>query len=65
MELTRRQFMKINSTAAAWLGLGGSFEDIRGISPDSSHKKPNILLIVADDMGFSDLGCYGVYSFYL
>jgi len=23
------------------------------------HKKPNILLIMADDMGFSDLGCYG------
>ena len=22
-------------------------------------KKPNILLIVADDMGYSDLGCYG------
>jgi len=59
MELTRRQFMKINGTAATWLGLGGSFEDIQGISPDSIQKKPNILLIVADDMGFSDLGCYG------
>ena len=22
-------------------------------------RKPNILLIMADDMGFSDLGCYG------
>jgi arylsulfatase A-like enzyme len=59
MELTRRQFMKINGTAAAWLGLGGGFEDRGGISPDSSRKKPNILLIMADDMGFSDLGCYG------
>ena len=22
-------------------------------------KKPNIVLIMADDLGFSDLGCYG------
>ncbi len=25
----------------------------------ASEKKPNILIIVADDMGFSDIGCYG------
>src|SRR4051812_6317736 len=25
----------------------------------AAEKKPNILLIVADDAGFSDLGCYG------
>ncbi len=25
----------------------------------SQHKAPNILLILNDDMGFSDLGCYG------
>ena len=25
----------------------------------STTKKPNILLIVADDLGFTDLGCYG------
>ena len=24
-----------------------------------SAKKPNLLVILADDMGFSDLGCYG------
>lgn len=29
-------------------------------SPDSErNKKPNIILIMSDDMGFSDIGCYG------
>ena len=59
MKLSRRQFLKINGTAAACLSAGGSFGAIQGISAISSRKKPNILLIVADDMGFSDLGCYG------
>jgi len=32
-----------------------------GFSESASEetKKPNILLVVADDMGFTDLGCYG------
>ncbi len=29
------------------------------IAADSPKGKPNILLIVADDMGYSDLGCFG------
>ncbi|MCB1079330.1 MAG: sulfatase-like hydrolase/transferase, partial [Verrucomicrobiae bacterium] len=39
--------------AAAWLCLPLS-DDLRAEAP-----RPNILLIMSDDMGISDLGCYG------
>jgi arylsulfatase A-like enzyme len=32
---------------------------LAGLSLVSAAERPNIVLILADDMGFSDLGCYG------
>ncbi len=32
---------------------------LRAAEPGNSTAKPNILIILADDMGYSDLGCYG------
>ncbi|HYW45646.1 MAG TPA: arylsulfatase [Bryobacteraceae bacterium] len=44
----RRQFLEVIGGAAAASALGAA-----------AAKKPNFLLILADDMGFSDAGCYG------
>ena len=30
-----------------------------GLSEEPAPKRPNIVLIMADDMGYSDIGCYG------
>jgi arylsulfatase len=43
---------RLSLIAAAILG-------ICSFSQAAESKKPNILLIVADDMGYSDLGCFG------
>jgi arylsulfatase A-like enzyme len=50
--LTRRDFLRNAMIGSAGLGLlckpGGKLAS-----------KPNVLLIIADDMGYSDAGCYG------
>ena len=55
---TRRQFPRAvgGTAAAAGLGCDGGRE-VENRS--SSTERPNIIVIMADDFGISDLGCYG------
>jgi len=60
--LNRRDFIKAMGLAVSSLALPGC----GGTSklPDSVQdaKKPNIIFIMADDMGYGDLGCYNKNS---
>ena len=62
--VTRRDFLKIGAGAAASTIISGEMASVaEQVAGHGSHSvagsKPNIILIIADDMGFSDIGCFG------
>lgn len=49
----------MSKTAKTLLGLGFLLTLTACNSDFQQPEKPNIILILADDMGYSDIGCYG------
>ncbi len=52
--VSRREFLKKTMALGSALGLSRLT-----FGRDRQDQKPNVLVIVADDMGYSDAGCYG------
>ena len=61
--MNRRKFLKVTGGGVLGLSLGGCLANTRISASDINQTQPNILLVMVDDMGFSDLGCYFLWAF--
>ncbi|MCP4643214.1 MAG: arylsulfatase [bacterium] len=52
--MNRRTFLKALGATATWAGTGCGT-----VPADGAARKPNIVFIMADDLGWAELGCYG------
>ncbi len=55
--MDRRDFIRLSAVGVGGFLLGAGCRSVQGDAVSS--RRPNIILIMADDMGFSDIGCYG------
>jgi arylsulfatase A-like enzyme len=61
--INRRQFIKTAGLGAAALAIPDCLNASQTSTTQEVNKKPNIILIMANDLGYECLGCYGSKSY--